>query len=277
VERLEPEDGGDAVGLRIVGRDGMTDHVFSALDSVERVFGGFTVAARFARARTDDAGVVQANLVGGARLTVGELVVELPLDAWRGSVVEVDEAEREVVLDCELPEGDVLRGQAIAFNNPGYSRNTVYHIDHVTVADGRSRVRVREATFILGKALLDEAPVDEHTITSLVPHEYAKTMAGGAVPEEYNFFRGKLLASEDGRIATTIRGVEFVQPMRIAVDSSAGMNAGDELYYHDIRPGDEALVHVACTITRAGDGVYQVDSNAPVTLTGARTAPGAHQ
>jgi len=273
VERLEPEDGGDAVGLRIVGRDGMTDHVFSALDSVERVFGSFTVAARFARVRTDDAGVVQANLVGGTRLTVGELVVELPLDAWHGSVVEVDEAAREVVLDCELPEGDALHGQAIAFGNPGYSRNTVYHIDRVTVADGRSRVRVREATFILGKALLDEAPVDEHTITSLVPHEYAKTMAGGAIPEEYNFFRGKLLASADGRIATTIRGVEFVQPMKITVDSSAGMNAGDELYYHDIRPGDEALVHVACTITRAGDGSYQVDSNAPVTLTGARVAP----
>ncbi len=266
VDRLTPDGGGDAVGLRIVGRDGMTDHVFSALDSAERVFGDFTVAARFARVRTDDVGLVQANLVGGTRLTVGELVVELPLDAWRGSVVEVDEAAREVVLDCELPAGDVLRGQAIAFSNPGYSRNTVYHIDRVTVADGRSRVRVREATFILGKALLDEAPVDEHTITSLVPHEYAKTMAGGSIPEEFNFFRGKLLASADGGISTTVTGVKFTQPMQITVDSSAGMNAGDELYYHDVRPGDEALVQVQCTITRQPDGSLETDCPLPARI-----------
>ncbi|HUS81442.1 MAG TPA: heparinase II/III family protein, partial [Armatimonadota bacterium] len=271
VDRLAPDAGGPGIGVRVVGADGVTDHIFSAPDAAERTWGEMTVAARFARVRTDaDGRLLAANLVGGSRLVACGVTVELPADAWRAQVVEVDEPAREVVLDAPLPEGEALRGQTILFDNSGYSRNTAYHIERVTVAGGRSRVRVREATFTLGKALLDEAPLDDHTITTLVPHEYARTLARVNVPPELNFFRGKLLQSADGGFATTIREVQSGQPMHIIADQVTELSAGDELYYRDVRPGDEALVHCSATLLQAGEGEYRVQSNAPVKLTGAR-------
>ncbi len=270
-QRLTPDTGGDAVGVSVTGTDALVDHVFSAPDADPRTWGDITVAARFARIRTNaDGALVEANLVGGSALTVGGVTATLDLAAWRGHIVQIDEAAREIVLDVVLPEGDLLRGQAIAFSNPEYSRNTVYHIDTVTVADGRSRVRVREASFVLGKAVLDDAPIDKHMITSLIPHEYAKTMAGGAVPADLDFFTGKLLRSVDSTFSTTVRNIRFEQPMRIMVDDASGLSAGDELLYWDLRDGDEALIQVQCTITRQPDGSLATACPVPVRITETR-------
>jgi len=265
--QLWPE-GGDGTGVRVPGTDGVVDYLFSAPDAAARTWGDMVVAARFAAVRTDNQGrLLRAHLVGGARLQACGVTVELDRPCWQGRVFEVDEAAREVVLDIELPAGEVLRGQMIAFSNPEYSRNTAYHIDRVTVAGGRSRVRVREATFILGKAVLDDEPVDRQTITSLIPHEYARTMARGELPAALDFFAGKLLRSEDGTLSTTVRNVRFGQPMTIIVDDTSGMSAGDELYYWDVRAGDQATVQVLCTITRQPDGKLAADCALPVKIT----------
>jgi len=266
-ERLRPSGPDGTLGLRIVRADGAVDYVFSAPDDAERTYDeDFVVAALFARVRTDAEGsVLQANVVGGARLNARGLSLRLEPAAWTARVVEVDEANREVVLDSALPEDGRLRGSAVYFSSPAYSRNTAYHVDRITVEDGRSRLRVREATFILGKAVIDGDPLDAETLASLVPHDYAKAR-GGTPPPEVDFFRGKLLRNADGTAETTIRNLVYGQPLKIGVDSVKGFRAGDESFYHDLRPGDRALIHAWATLTRVGENLYQLEANTAVRL-----------
>jgi len=272
--RIVPDvEGG--VGVVVVRRDGAEDRLFSALDAQPRDYGdGFSAAAPLARARTDAGGVARLNLVGGSGLRTPELSISLPFEAWRATVVAVDEEAREVVLQAHgpmPPSGPVLEGTAVCFDNPGYSRNTAYHVAEITPETGaeRFRLRVREATFCLGKAVIDGPPVDAETLATIVPHDYARPMARRGVPAEANFFAGKLLTTADGAARATVREVVFGQPMTIRVDSTEGFGDGDICYYHDVRPGDRATIHVAATLTRVGDGLHQLIATAPVTIAGA--------
>ena len=260
-ERLVPDAEG-ALGLRITGRDGVEDYVFSALDDAARTYDeGFVIAAPFARVRTDAEGrVLRANLIGGPRLTGRGVTIELQPGAWTATVVEVDEASREVMLDAELPDDGRLDGSAVYFSNPGYSRNTAYHVESITAADGRSRLRVRESSFILGKAVMEDDPIDPNTLGSLVPHDYARPM-GRPVPPEMDFFHGKLRNAE-GTAETTVRSVTYGQPLAISVESVDGFVPGEDVFYWDVRPGDQVLIHARATLTRIGDELHQLEANA---------------
>ncbi|MGD9495658.1 MAG: heparinase II/III family protein [Armatimonadota bacterium] len=270
--RLVPDREG-GVGVRVVGRDGVEDRLLSALDAQPRDYGdGFGAAAQLARVRTDADGLVAANLLAGTELRTPQMALRLPFAGWRATVAEVDEAAREVVLDVEgaaPPNGDALRGEAVYFSNPAYSRNSAYHVDTIRADGDRVRLRVRESTFLLGKAVLDGPPLDANTLTSTVPHDYARTMARGGEAAATGFFLGKLLTTADGSVSTTIREVVYGQPQTIRVDSTAGLREGDVCYYQDVRPGDEVTIHAHATLTCIGAGRYQLEANAPVTIEGA--------
>lgn len=271
-ERLQPDREG-GVGVRVIGRDGIEDRVFSALDGAARDYGaGFECAGLLARVRSDERGLVQANLVGASRLRTPWLNVELATAAWEGEVVAVDEEAREVVLEMDagdLPAGDALRGTPVYFGNPRYSRNSAYHIEEVTREGERTRIRVREATFLLGKAVVDGPPVDARTLTTVIPHAYSQPLGRAAVTPEADFFAGKLLTTADGGARTTVRRVKSGQPSAIEVDSTSGFTDGAECSYHDLQPGDSALIHAAATIRRTGAGTYLVRAGTGVTIEGA--------
>ncbi len=274
-DRLEstPEGG---VGVRVVGRDGVEDRIFSAPDAVQRDYGdGYACNGQLARVRTDEQGLVSAELVAGARLQTPEMTLRFPRSAWQGEVIAVDNDAREVVVSLEdtgsLPEGDALRGTAIYFGNPDYSRNTAYHIDSVTRTGDRVRIRVREATFRLGKAIVDGPPLDGRTLTSVVPHSYARPRGNRNVSAEADFFAGKLLTGAEGAARTTVRRVRDGQPTEIEVDSVEGFTDGTVCHYHDVQPGDKVTVHCSASISRAADGTYRLRSVTPVTFGGAGT------
>jgi hypothetical protein len=272
IERVERTDLGEgAVGVRVVGEDGVEDRVFSALDADTRDYGdGYSAAARFAQVRTDANGLVSAGLIGGTSLVTPQIAFELSHDAWRAEVVEVDDAAREVVLEVDgpdLPEGDALRGEAIYFSNSEYSRNTAYHIDRVTRDGDRFRVRVRESTFLLGKAVVDGPPMDAVTMTSVVPHPYDRTMGRSAPPKELDFFGGKLITAADGSASTIVRGIATGQPITITVDSTEGFEDGMECRYHDVKPGDTATIHTRASLQRTAGDNFMVRANAALTFT----------
>ncbi len=273
-ERLVPDREG-GVGVRVIGRDGVEDRLLSALDAAPRDYGdGFAAAAQLARVRTDAKGIAAANLLAGTELRMPQMTLRLPFAGWRATVVEVDQATREVVLKVEgaaLPTGDALRGAAVYFSNPTYSRNTAYHVDTISTDGERVRLRVRESSFLLGKAVLDGPPVDAHTLTSIVPHDYARTMARAGESGSVGFFAGKLLTTADGSAATTIRDVTYGQPQVIRVDSVEGFGDGDECWYHDVQPGDEAVIHAHASLTRTAPGIYRLAANAAVTIEAAGT------
>ncbi|MEA3399758.1 MAG: heparinase II/III family protein [Armatimonadota bacterium] len=262
-----------AAGVHVVGRDGVEDRLFAALDARPADYGGgYAAAARLAWLRTDDRGPAQLGIIGGAELRAPHLSVRLARDAWRATVVEVDDDAGEVVLDvqgADLPEGEAVRGQAVYFSNPRYSRNTVYHVDSTRRDGGRFRLSVREATFLLGKAVIDGPPLDAHTLASLVPHDYARIRSRGQVPEEADFFADKLVTTEDGTASTTLRRVVYGQPQQLQVDSVEGFGDGDVCYYHDIRPGDEAVILAHASLTRTAGSDFALRTNVPLTLEGA--------
>jgi len=185
----------------------------------------------------------------------------------------VDEAAHEVVIaltgGAAIPDGEALRGATLQFSNPGYSRNTAYHVDHITRAGNRVRIGVREATFLLGKAVVDGPPLDAQTLMTVVPHAYTQPVTRGAVTPDADFFAGKLLTTADGAASTTIRRIMSGQPATIVVDSTEGFTEGAECYYHDVQPGDTMTIHVTVSLQRSTDGAYVLRANAPVTLTAA--------
>ncbi|MFW5869038.1 MAG: hypothetical protein ACOCX2_14530, partial [Armatimonadota bacterium] len=163
------------------------------------------------------------------------------------------------------------KGARCSWDNPDYSRNTAYHVEEVTREGERARIRVREATFLLGRAVVDGPPVDAHTLTSVVPHAYARPRGNRDPSPEADFFAGKLLTDEDGSARTTIRRVRDGQPTSIEVDSVEGFADGDVCYYHDVRPGDHAQVHTRASLIRTGDGLYRLEADTAVTIGGADT------
>ncbi|MGC9318053.1 MAG: hypothetical protein ACP5KN_08460, partial [Armatimonadota bacterium] len=262
-----------AVGVHVVGRDGVEDRLFAALDAEPAHYGdGYSAAARLAWLRTDDRGPAQLGIIGGTEMRAPKLTMRLARDAWHATVMEVDHDAGEVVLEAqraELPEGDTLRGQAIYFSNPRYSRNTAYHVEGIRRDGDRFRLSVREATFLLGKAVIDGPPLDANTLASLVPHDYARIRSRGEVPPEADFFAGKLLTTEDGTAATTLRRVLYGQPQQLQVDSVEGFDDGDVCYYHDVRPGDEAVILAHASLTRTTGSEFSLRANVPVTVEGA--------
>ena len=267
-QRLEADPAG-GVAVRVIGRHGSEDRLLSALDAVARDYGdGFAAAAQLARVRSDADGLVEANLLAGTELRTPWLTLSLPQASWRATVVRVDEAARQVVLDVDgapIPQGAVLRGAAVYFSNPAYSRNSAYHVESVTEVGDQVRLRVREASFLLGKAVIYGTPLDAHTLTSIIPHDYARTMARGGQSEAGDFFAGKLLTGPNGA-ATTIREVVYGQPQTIRVDSASGFADGAECWYHDVQPGDEVVIYARATLSRTGPGIYRIAANTPVAV-----------
>lgn len=285
-QRLDAGEG--AVGVRVIGRDGVEDRILSGPDAEgSRDFGeGYALTGRLARVRTDAGGLAQANVVGASALRTPELTLRLAAPSWQGRVVEVDEAARAVVVEMDggpvLPTDETLRGATLYFDNPEYSRNSAYHVEVIEPAEvGRYRIRVRESTFLLGKAVIDGPPVDAQTLTSVIPHDYARPVSRGEVPENADFFAGKLLTGAGGA-STTIRQILYGQPQTIRVDSTAGFSEGDECWYHDVRPGDTVGLFTHATLTRTGPGLYRLEANAPASVEAAgtvtwRTGEGAWQ
>ena len=109
-ERIEADREG-GVQVRIADRDGVEDRVFSAVDNAPRSYGdGYALTGRMARVRSDQAGLVQANLVAGSMLRTPEVEMNLHFSAWEGEVEQVNEDARDVV--NSLPNaGDRPAGQ----------------------------------------------------------------------------------------------------------------------------------------------------------------------
>lgn len=278
-ERIEANREG-GVQVRIAGRDGVEDRLFSAVDNAPRVYDdGSAVTGRLARVRSDQRGIVQANLLEGSLLRTPQVEMSLPFSAWEGEVVEVDEAAREVVISlpnaADLPDGDALAGQTIYFSNPDYSRNTAYHIAGITRDGDGVRVRVREATFLLGKAVIDGPPLDAQTLSTIIPHAYSQPLGRGEVSQDADFFTGKLLTTADGATQTTVRRLRYGQPTTIVVDSVTGFADGTECYYQDARPGDTVTILTQASLQRGDGGSYLLRANAPVKIGGETIAASA--
>lgn len=214
-----------------------------------------------ARVRARGQELQSANLVGGTTLDAVNVRVRLPQPGFTGAVTKVDYEAHKLYVDKLLPDDGRLDGQPLYLSNPRYSRNTVYRIVSVKRAGTGSVIDLGQASMTLGFADLDDEPQDEHVMTTLNPHEYSRALGR----PDSQFFYGKLLATEDLKLQTTIRNTTFGQPFRIEVDSTKGFRQGTRVFYYDVQAGDSFRIDNLCSLVRTADG-YRVSGNSDVTL-----------
>jgi hypothetical protein len=115
---------------------------------------------------------------------------------------------------------------------------------------------------MLGKGIIREI-IDDKTLTTLIPHEYART----ALRNSSGFFKGKSLTAKNSKAQTVIR--DFIPDndyFTIKVSATGNLKSGDEIWYHDVKPGDEAIVQHYASIRKIADKIYSLKTNADVSL-----------
>jgi hypothetical protein len=171
-------------------------------------------------------------------------------DSWDGPVAAVDYGTSVITTPALLPADGSLAGQIILFSNPHYSRTTAYRIARVEAAGGQARIHL-EGTLLLGKGVVD-AVKDTRTLTSLVPHEYARTVLSKSGS---GFFQGKCIRTAAGATAQIV-SVRYGQPMSLTVQSTEGFHPGDVFHYDDVQPGDQFTIILTATLAQTAPGEY---------------------
>jgi hypothetical protein len=263
VERLRLADqAGDIppVALRIVRRDGSADVVYSSADTVVRRAGDFTFAGRFIHAQMKEGKLLALSLVGANQFQGLGWRVQPERDSWEGSVASADYESNVITTPAPLPADGSLDGQIIVFDNPRYSRTTAYRILRVEAAGGQTRIHL-DGTLLLGKGVVG-AVKDAQTLTSLIPHEYARTVISKAGS---GFFRGKRIRSGTGA-TTGIVSMRYGQPMSLTVQSTEGFHSGDVFHYDDAQPGDHFTIILTASLAQTVPGQYDFHGQSKAVL-----------
>jgi hypothetical protein len=234
-----------AVALNIRRQDGATDLIYSSGDTAVRSAGDCTFAGRFICAHLKAGKLTTLEFVGARQFQGLGQRFQSERDAWEGPVTAVDYASNAVTTTAPLPTDGSLNGQIILVSNPRYSRNTAYRITRVEAAGGATRIRL-DATLLLGKGVVG-AIKDATTLTSLVPHEYARTVNGKSGS---GFFRGKRIRTAAGASAR-IASVRYGRPMMLTLESTQGFHPGEAFVYDDVQPSDQfSILLVAMPTSR---------------------------
>lgn len=208
--------------------------------------------------------VVALALQGCRALQVGSLRVTLDPAAHSGRITAIDRERNLVTVDALLPTTG-LEGEGVYFAHPDYSRNTAYRIERIERDGTGSRLHLGAQSTLLGQGRIADC-VDAHTLTTEIPHDYARSVLGGG---NNHFFDGKRLESDAG-VCTRLTAVEYGTPMTLRVESTNGFQPGDVVRYYDIQEGDTFTIPTAAWLARGKGGVWRVVSSTAVQLTGVR-------
>ena len=222
------------VAVRVERTDGTVDYLFSSGDDVPRRAAGATFAGRFIHVRLRDNKPVAAEVAGTREFHGYGLDIRTPRDAWRGTVAAVDYETNVLTTSAPLPAGSSLEGAVIYLSNPRYSRNSAYRIERVEEVGGRRRIRLAQ-TIVLGRGQVGKV-VDARSLTTVIPHEYARTVQRG----ESGFFQGKRIATAAGA-STLITGTHYSEGL-LRVENTAGFRPGEVFRYYDVQAGDTFTV-----------------------------------
>ncbi len=252
----------DATALAVHHVSGLVDRFFYSLaPDTKTSFEAVELDGAFAHLRTDTDQIVEAHLVGTALAAPG-FRLQLAHGEYRGKIVRVDYEKNLVYVDTDLPTDGRLDYQTVAFTNPAYSRNTAYTIYGVRREGDLAMLDLGDQRILLGEGMLDEDPMTDTRLTSLIPHDYAR----GLTRRGAGFFTGKLLVSADFKHQTQITHAQYGQPMTVDVLSSAGFAEGDRFYYLDLQAGDEFVIHNWAALSLDETGKLQVTATDDVTV-----------
>ncbi|MDH7568267.1 MAG: discoidin domain-containing protein [Armatimonadota bacterium] len=211
--------------------------------------------------------LVEAALHACAWLETGGRRVEVETPAYSGQITLVNREENWVEVDTPLPNRG-LEGEGVYFSHPRYSRNTAYRIQRIVGAKRGSRIYLGTQGVVLGQGRIADR-IDAHTLTSEIPHDYARSVVGG---NNDRFFDGKRMVAETGA-ATHLREVLYANPMRLSVDDANPFRSGDVVRYEDVQEGDTFYIPTAAWLARAPGGGWRVVCSTGVRISGGPRVP----
>lgn len=193
---------------------------------VDAAFGRIAFQGEFALLAGDVQNVHDVYTVGCTTLRLDDHLLDEGSAGFTATITAVDPDACAVTLDRDADPA--LSGQVAVFSNPVYSRTTAYH---VRSAEG-NRITLDASSLNLGVGRVQAVP-DAKTITSDIPHEYARSVKRRST----RFFDGKRILGETGataRIVSTQPG----SPLTLTVDDAGAFQPGERFTYQDITPGD---------------------------------------
>lgn len=123
--------------------------------------GGGQFQGRWGMVRREATGVTQALLVGGSRLSMGD--VDLQTQATcEGTVTAVDYKANTLDVDVALPAGTALKGEWVILSNARHS--TCYEVASVRPQGKGSRVQLTEISPLVGKGEVGKIEADKRII-----------------------------------------------------------------------------------------------------------------
>jgi hypothetical protein len=243
----------DAVAVRVDLADGRIDYLIHrepASKTTAWADGDRSIAfdGSFALVRWKDGKAVQATAVGGTSLKMGDLEVR-PEPQVQSPIERIDYDRNILYTKAALPTGSTLAGQFLSIGNPRYAQTSSYRIESVSRDGDLSAIHLAPTRLILGRGHLDAAPPpDGKTLPNVTPLEYGKSLKHAWS----GFFRGKYVATPDGRASTHLQRLDD-HGMTMTVDDSTGFAAGDDVLIYDVRPGDTLTLTRSAQFPRLAD------------------------
>jgi hypothetical protein len=123
--------------------------------------GGGTFQGRWGMVRRDATGVKQAMLIGGSKLTLGDLRIET-IPYWEGAISAPNYKTNTLGVNVALPLGDALKGEWMVISNGRHS--TCYEIASVKPWDQGSLIQLTEISPMVGKGYVGNIEEDKRLI-----------------------------------------------------------------------------------------------------------------
>ncbi|HPO13955.1 MAG TPA: heparinase II/III family protein [Candidatus Hydrogenedentes bacterium] len=212
--------------LEVHRKEGHIDVISAGSCEVDSALGHIIFQGDFAYITGEDSRIRDIQTAGCVSLRHNDQTLDTGPAEFAATITAVDYDTCVITLDRDVPPD--LCNLVAVFSNPAYSRTTAYHIRAV---EGNN-ITLQASSLNLGVGRV-EAIVDAKTITSGIPHEYARSVKRHST----RFFDGKRIQGEHGG-AAQILATKPGAPLTLTLDDTGSFQPGQRFFYRDIAPGD---------------------------------------
>lgn len=258
----EDEAGFAAAGCLVRLADATDTVVVSADPSVRRVAAnGLAFAGRFGLYREQDGVPVAMTLVGGTQLEKDGFGIRLDSPEYRASITQVDRATETITVSPAPPNPQALVGEHVFITNP--VRRSGYRVQAARAVPGGAEIQLDlDSRIGIGRA----TGAQDFRITTDTPFPLHRN----------RYYHGARVIGPGGgeglRIIEARSGnAVFIDPEGhpdADADHLGGQFPADTWFeVYDYGVGDELVFPYTVSVTLVRPGVYDVKSQAPVSLT----------
>lgn len=282
VGRLQPDGQArdDLVAVRVDVK-GRRDYLFSALDaSREARFGDIEFAGAFGAISEDNSGVISMFLVNGSILRKGDFALRVNREVLNSrtagvsmggaKVASVDYKANTITLDRAVPMAGTLVGQVVVISNPRHSAS--FTVRTARTEAGRTVLGFGDISMIEGIGILKSVDDAAKTVQS------SNRLGGYGMKWDGRLIPGRALVNESLTDSWPIVDYDSGVWRVAASESIAAKIATTDgrpsrvFYVGEVNVGDDVMLPAIVSVTRNGEGEYDVRATVPCEVSLCRTS-----